>query len=117
MKKLPPKERPAWCCLYPLSWDELLVSTDIPLWLEIKGFEHLNQWCLLHINDVTQKVTLLTAKGIWDVQEKYGEDFMAYSPLPPQREPAETAELLKNIELNMEKASTYRQTVLPQGIQ
>ena len=48
MKKLPPKERPTWCTLHPLSWEELLASTDIPLWLEIKNFEHLNQWYIRH---------------------------------------------------------------------
>ena len=82
MKKLPPKERPTWCTLHPLSWEELLVSTDAPIWLEIKNFEHLNQWCLVDIDEFTKKVTVLTKKGTWDIQEKYGEDYMVYSPLP-----------------------------------
>ena len=60
MKKLPPKERPTWCILHPLSWEELLASTDAPIWLEIKNFEHLNQWCLVDIDEFTKKVTVLT---------------------------------------------------------
>ena len=82
MKKWPPKERPTWCNLRPLSWEEVLSSTDIPLWLEIKGFEHLNQWCLIDIDEVTGAVKALVRKGTWDIQERYGDEFMAYSPVP-----------------------------------
>ena len=82
MKKLPPKARPTWCDLRPISWEELLASTDVPLWLEIRGFEHLNQWCLVDINDFTGKITILIRKGTVDIREKYGKDFMAYSPKP-----------------------------------
>lgn len=82
MKKLPPKERPTWCTLRRLSWEELLSSTDVPLWLEMKGFEHLNQWCLVDIAESTGKVTLLTRKWACDVQDKYGEGYWCYSPIP-----------------------------------
>ncbi len=82
MKKFPPKERPTWCTLRPLSREELLESTDIPLWLEIKRFEHLNQWCLLNIDEVTGKVLLITRKWTWDAEIKFGENFMVYSPIP-----------------------------------
>lgn len=84
MKKLPPKERPTWCSLRPLTWEEVLESTETPLWLEIKGFEHLNQWCLVDIDDFTKEVTVLTRKGTWDIQKNYSVDFMMYSPLPVQ---------------------------------
>ena len=82
MKKPPSKERPTWCDLRPLSWEEVLSSTENPLCLEIKGFEHLNQWCLVDIDELTGAVTALTRKGTWDIQKKYGEDFIAYSPVP-----------------------------------
>lgn len=81
MRKLPRKERPTWCDLHPLSWDELLAYSDVPIWLEIKSFEHLNQWGLIDIDDSTGKVTILTKKGTWDIQEKYGDEFIAYSPV------------------------------------
>ncbi len=83
MKKFPPKERPTWCNLRPLlTWEEVIASEDAPLWLEAKGFEHLNQWGLVDIDDFTGAVTVLTKKGTWDIKEKYGEKFIAYSPLP-----------------------------------
>lgn len=62
MKKLPPKERPTWCNLRPISWEELLASTDVSLWLEIKRFEHLNQWCLVDVDDFTGKIMFRTKK-------------------------------------------------------
>lgn len=86
MKKLLPKERPTWCELRPLSWDEVLSSTDIPLWFEVKGFEHLNQWCLIDIDEATGSVTARARKGTWDIQKEYGETFMAYSPVPSNKQ-------------------------------
>ena len=82
MKKLPPKERPTWCTLRPLTWDELASTTDDPVWLEIKRFEHLNQWCWVDTDDITGKVTLIDKKGVYDVKDQYGEEYLAYSPLP-----------------------------------
>lgn len=81
MKKLQPKERPGWCTLRLLTWEELESSMDTPVWLEIRGLEHLNQWCLVDTDDVTGKVTLIARKGRYDVREKYGEDYIAYSPV------------------------------------
>ena len=82
MKKLPPKERPDWCTLRLLSLEELVSSTDVPVWLEIKGFEHLSQWCLVDSDTAAGTVTLIARKGSYDVKGKYGEDYFAYSPLP-----------------------------------
>lgn len=83
-KDFPPKERPDWCELHPLSWEELLASTDIPVWLEIKGMEHLNQWALVSIDLFTRKVIIFTPKFMFEVEGKYGEgnQFVAYSPRP-----------------------------------
>ena len=81
MKKLSPKERPTWCTLRLLTWDELVSSTEVPIWLEIKGFEHLSQWCLVDTDDVTGKVTLIARKGVYDVKDQYGKEYLAYSPL------------------------------------
>ena len=82
MKQLPPKERPDWCPLRPLTWDEVLQSEELPLWFEIKGSEHLNQWCLVDIDAFTGKVSIITRKGTYDIKEKYSTDFLVFSPLP-----------------------------------
>lgn len=84
MKKLPPKERPALCDLRPLSWEEVISSTDVPLWLEIKGFEHLNQWCLIDVDDFNGAIMARTRKGTYDIQKEYGKTFLAYSPVPDE---------------------------------
>ena len=82
MKKFPPKERPTWCTLRLLTWDELISSTEVPVWLEIKGFEHLNQWWLVDTDDVTGTVSLIASKGYMTLKTSTARNFL---PTPHYR--------------------------------